>query len=184
MESSPAKPSWFVRLFMVTARTLVLTFLFALLGMAVGLFFGIIITALRGHAMSEAYRVFAIPVAITSGAGALIWNVVQAFRRTRPGSAHQTSLKSRITEQGNDWIRGEIRQVLMTHWDPIGVKDEPAAQDEYDIYIGGLLDLLLKGASDRQISRYLSDIVEQRMELCPDRAAEQATIRELRKIFG
>ena len=28
-------------------------------------------------------------------------------------------------------IRGEIRRVLMTVWDPIGVKDEPNAQDEY-----------------------------------------------------
>jgi hypothetical protein len=39
-------------------------------------------------------------------------------------------------------IRVEIRHVLMDVWDPIGVKDEPNAQDECDGYIGKLFELL------------------------------------------
>jgi len=74
---TPPSPSWFVRLLMATYRTVLLTVLFTGLGMAVGLFFGIIITALRHHPMNEAYRVISIPVAITSGTCAFVWNVVR-----------------------------------------------------------------------------------------------------------
>ena len=62
-------------------------------------------------------------------------------------------------------IRGEIRRVLMTVWDPIGVKDEPNAQDEYDSYLGGVFGLLTGGASDDRISEHLWRIVTERMEL-------------------
>lgn len=41
-------------------------------------------------------------------------------------------------------IRTEIRRVLMTVWDPIGVRDEPNAQDEYDSYLGGVFGLLTR----------------------------------------
>jgi len=40
-------------------------------------------------------------------------------------------------------IRVAIRHVLMDVWDPIGVKDEPNAQDEYDGYLGGVYELLV-----------------------------------------
>lgn len=33
----------------------------------------------------------------------------------------------------------------MDVWDPIGVKDEPNAQDEYDSYLGGVYELLVSG---------------------------------------
>ena len=33
-------------------------------------------------------------------------------------------------------IRSQIRRVLLNVWDPIGVKNEPNAQDEYDGYLG------------------------------------------------
>ena len=33
-------------------------------------------------------------------------------------------------------IRAKIRHVLLEVWDPIGIKDEPNAQDEYDAYMG------------------------------------------------
>jgi hypothetical protein len=35
-------------------------------------------------------------------------------------------------------IRVEIRRVLLTVWDPIGIRDESNAQDEYDGYLGGV----------------------------------------------
>jgi hypothetical protein len=63
-------------------------------------------------------------------------------------------------------IRSEIRRVLMTHWDPIGVKDEPNAADEYDSYIGGIFDLLHRGASNAEISIHLRNIEVEQMGLC------------------
>lgn len=89
MESAPQtpRPSWFVRFVMATVRILFVTLLFTLLGMAVGLFFGIIVTAFRHHPMNEAYRVFAVPVAVAWGAGALVWSLVQTARRA---SSHKS----------------------------------------------------------------------------------------------
>ena len=62
-------------------------------------------------------------------------------------------------------IRIAIRHVLMDVWDPIGVKDEPNAQDEYDGYLGGVYELLVTGASDESIEDHLWRIVTERMEL-------------------
>jgi ABC-type amino acid transport system permease subunit len=66
---------------MATYRTVLLTILFTGLGMAFGLFCGIIITALRHHPMNEAYRVISIPVAVTSGTCAFVFNVVREVRK-------------------------------------------------------------------------------------------------------
>ena len=80
-------------------------------------------------------------------------------------------------------VRGDIRQVLLNVWDPIGIKDEINAQDEYDAYIGEIYELLISGASDRQITDRLLFIVHERMGL--DAATNEAmasTIRALRTI--
>jgi hypothetical protein len=51
-------------------------------------------------------------------------------------------------------VRAEVRRVLLDVWDPIGVKDEPNAQDEYDCCLGSLFNLLTTGATDDQIAEY------------------------------
>jgi hypothetical protein len=51
----------------------------------------------------------------------------------------------------------------MAQWDPIGVKDEPMAADEYDMYIGGIYELLTRNASAKAISDYLREIEIKRM---------------------
>jgi hypothetical protein len=60
-------------------------------------------------------------------------------------------------------IMSEIRSVLMQEWDPIGVKDEPAAADEYDGYIGGIYGLLKNSAAPKEISDHLREIEIKRM---------------------
>jgi hypothetical protein len=60
-------------------------------------------------------------------------------------------------------IHRDIRTVLMTQWDPIGVKDEPMAADEYDMYIGGIYGLLTRSASASAISDHLREIEIKRM---------------------
>jgi hypothetical protein len=60
-------------------------------------------------------------------------------------------------------IRRDIRTVLMTHWDPIGVKDEPMAADEYDGYIGAIYGLLTSTATANAISDHLREIEIKRM---------------------
>ena len=52
----------------------------------------------------------------------------------------------------------QMRRVLLEEWDPIGVRDEPMAQDEYDSYLGDLYDLLTQNASDSHIAQHLNEI--------------------------
>ena len=50
----------------------------------------------------------------------------------------------------------------MEHWDPIGIRDEPNAQDEYDSYIGGVYDLLLQSATEQEIAAHLLNIMKEK----------------------
>lgn len=52
-------------------------------------------------------------------------------------------------------IQESIRLVLLRDWDPIGVHDKPAAQDEYESYVGGVYRLLASGATEQQIAEHL-----------------------------
>ena len=52
-------------------------------------------------------------------------------------------------------IQASIASVLMEHWDPLGVRDIPEAEDEYHAYVGGLYRLLADGASSEEIARRL-----------------------------
>ena len=62
-------------------------------------------------------------------------------------------------------IRAEIRSILMSEWDPIGVKDTPEAADEYDLYLGDVYRLVVQGASPSKIAAYLRYVEVERMEL-------------------
>lgn len=79
-------------------------------------------------------------------------------------------------------IRGEIRRVLIRVWDPIGVRDEPNAQDEYDSYIGDVFALLTGGASDDRMCEYLWFVVRERMQLPAKKEDMQDTVGALRRI--
>jgi hypothetical protein len=79
-------------------------------------------------------------------------------------------------------IRVAIRHVLMDVWDPIGVKGEPNAQDEYDDYLGGVYELLVSGAPDESIEDHLLRIVTERMKLTAKKADMANTVKALRQI--
>jgi hypothetical protein len=79
-------------------------------------------------------------------------------------------------------IRQQIRRVLLGSWDPIGIKDEPNAQDEYDGYIGRLYELLVSDSPDAEIVEYLYWSAYQNMGLETTREHMIPTLQELRKI--
>jgi hypothetical protein len=62
-------------------------------------------------------------------------------------------------------IRSQIREILLRDWDPIGVREEARAQDEYDSYIGGVYRLLASGASPRTIAEHLARLEAEHMGL-------------------
>lgn len=79
-------------------------------------------------------------------------------------------------------IRVDIRHVLMQVWDPIGIKDEPNAQDEYDGYLGDVYELLVSGASDSQIAEHLWSMVTEHMGLSAKVEGMRETVAALRRI--
>ncbi len=79
-------------------------------------------------------------------------------------------------------INNEIRKILVKVWDPIGIKDEPRAQDEYDSYIGGVFSLLINHGSDKEIEDYLWKIIEDRIHVHPPKGATQGVVKALRGI--
>ncbi|MGN8172537.1 hypothetical protein [Agrobacterium sp. 22117] len=52
-------------------------------------------------------------------------------------------------------IEQTVQRILLTEWDPIGIKDFDGAQDEYDSYVRPLCDLIFEGASEDAFYRYL-----------------------------
>jgi len=72
--------------------------------------------------------------------------------------------------------------VLLQTWDPIGIQNEPNAQDEYDGYVEGTYRLLSKDASDDELAAHLCSIVTDRMGFSADKQAQEETVKELRKI--
>ena len=71
----------------------------------------------------------------------------------------------RNLERGTDaWLRwwrqtgeSELRCVLMTAWDPIGVRDAPEAWGEYDDYAPGVARLLRDAASRAEASASVAE---------------------------
>ncbi len=60
-------------------------------------------------------------------------------------------------------IQRAIGEVLLRNWDPLGVKDEPQAQDEYDAYVGGVYHLIASGATAKQIAEHLVRVETDRL---------------------
>ena len=90
------RPKWYVRLIMVSFRTVLLTILFTALGMGAGLLMGIIATIVLAAAhgvqpdMTHAYRYVAIPLALTSGSCALLWNIFRGVKDAVSASPQHT----------------------------------------------------------------------------------------------
>ena len=79
-------------------------------------------------------------------------------------------------------IRAAIGRVLLQDWDPIGINHEPNAQDEYDGYVGEIYELLLRQATEDEISAHLLQIVQERMGLNSNKDQQSRTVEALRKI--
>ena len=62
-------------------------------------------------------------------------------------------------------IQDAIRRVLLRDWDPIGVRETPEAQDEYDGYVAPVYRYLARGASVIEIAGYLAVVERDAMGL-------------------
>jgi len=80
-------------------------------------------------------------------------------------------------------LHSAIRHVLLDVWDPIGIKDEPNAQDEYDRYIPRIYELLVSAAPDSELADYLYWMAHDRMGFDNAQIADmKETVQALRVI--
>ena len=79
-------------------------------------------------------------------------------------------------------IQSAIRDVLLRDWDPIGVRDVPEAQDEYDGYVGGVYRLLTAGATVPELAEHLAGIQHDSMGLSSRKDALIAVASRLKQI--
>lgn len=61
-----------------------------------------------------------------------------------------------------------ISQILWEDWDPMGMKDNEEARDEYDSYVPELVRLKKHGADKSAIISYLREIEYNSMDLVGD----------------
>lgn len=59
--------------------------------------------------------------------------------------------------------RAKVREILLQHWDPIGISGVPDAQDEYDAYADAVYVMLQNGKDASVIAAYLIEIATNRM---------------------
>ena len=94
-----------------------------------------------------------------------------------------STLPPKIDKYESRRIRVEIRRVLLQVWDPIGVKNAPDAQDEYDSYVGNLYEFLVEGSSDSEIAKYLDSVAVEGMGFSTSPVSvTNETVRALRAI--
>ena len=76
----------------------------------------------------------------------------------------------------------DVRHILLAEWDPIGIRDEPAAEDEYDAYATEIVSLIERGATAAQIADRLLQIEGDVLGIAPDRAraGNRSRLRALR----
>lgn len=72
-------------------------------------------------------------------------------------------------EEGMSDIKGFIRYSMLNIWDPIGIKDVPEAEDEYDGYVDGIFLILKSMCSREQLLDYLWSLETESMGLTGDR---------------
>lgn len=75
-----------------------------------------------------------------------------------------------------------VRELLLNEWDPIGAKDVPSAQDEYDSYTGPILRLVRESATAEQIAAYLLRIEAEVLGLTPNPDAAHRAARKLSEL--
>ena len=79
-------------------------------------------------------------------------------------------------------IQRVIREVLLRDWDPIGVRDVPEAQGEYDGYVGGVYRLLAAGVTVADLAEHLAQLERDAMGLSAQRQDRTEVASRLKQI--
>jgi len=72
-----------------------------------------------------------------------------------------------------------VKALLLSEWDPIGIRDEPAAQDEYDAYAAVIADMIDAGRSETELADYLVSVGSEAIGLRADQRPAEAVAAKL-----
>ena len=81
-------------------------------------------------------------------------------------------------------MREKIKEALLNEWDPIGVKDIPGAESEYDGYTSAISELLSQQKTRDDLFNYLWWAETEHMGLTGDRQATSAFADRLLSLSG
>lgn len=76
-------------------------------------------------------------------------------------------------------IDPRIEEILLSDWDPAGVKDLKGAKKEYSSYALQVFSMLYRNATENEISNYLKKVTEENFELIPDIKKIESTAKKL-----
>jgi hypothetical protein len=76
-------------------------------------------------------------------------------------------------------LNAKVRGVLLSQWDPIGVRDVPQAADEYDGYAAHVANMLAEGTTVGELSSYLLEIEQDALGLRGDSARANEVANKL-----
>ena len=81
-------------------------------------------------------------------------------------------------------LKLELRRTLMQLWDPIGVKDDPMAADEYDMYLGEIYGLLSRHVTDVEMAEHLRKIETERMGFAEQQTTDRLDVARALKALS
>ena len=76
----------------------------------------------------------------------------------------------------------EVRAILLSDWDPIGISDVPNASNEYEQYVNAIAKLIQMGRPTSEIAGYLYDTEVHNMELSGDRNRAEFVAEKLHSV--
>ena len=91
-------------------------------------------------------------------------------------------IDKKIAEKAVECLQQEVRIILLTEWDPIGINHLSACADEYDSYVGGAIGLLMRKSTDAELADYFRQIETEKMGIAPGEAAIERAVQALHRI--
>ena len=89
-----------------------------------------------------------------------------------------------MMDDSNPSLFNRVREALLMDWDPIVIQDFPEAHDEYDSYVPGLCELLMRKDPSGRVFSYLWKLETDHMGLRGDPSRTQAFAERLRSLAG
>jgi|GEM_PF-2828162 len=81
-------------------------------------------------------------------------------------------------------LHDKVRHCLLHEWDPIGVREFPEAQDEYDSYVTSVCSLLSDGADAYKLRQHLAHQETANMGLSAPSEHLDEVVRKLLELAG